>query len=162
MTANVKSSTVQVIEGPMPTATSVTGQMAIVQATQENSVTTQAVYRDAPRSVVQAANKQLILGPPAITNVKSSTVQVIEAPSADPTITSVTGQMVLAKSFTENSVTAQAIYVDNSGVQAKSVNKQLILAQTLTVRVSEVTIEVIGDSSITPPVPGQRVTRFFN
>lgn len=162
MVATVKSSTVQVIDGPQVAATLVTGQMATVPQGQENTVTAQAMYQDAPAVAAQAVTKTLLLGAPSVTSVKSSTIQIIDAPSVDPSVTLVTGQLATIQDNTENSVTAQAMYVDEPGSLAKAVTKTLILQPVVSTEVSNESLEVLADSTIIPPKPGQRLVWFFN
>ena len=162
MVATVKSSTVQVIDGPQVAATSVTGQMATVPQGQENTVTVQALYQDSPGVEAQAVTKTLLLGAPSVTSVKSSTIQIIDAPTVDPSVTLVAGQMATIQANTENSVTAQAMYIDQAGSAAKAVTKTLILQPVVSTEVSHEALEVLADSTIIPPKPGQRVVWFFN
>lgn len=162
MVATVKSSTVQVIDGPQVAATSVTGQMAAVQANQENTVTAQAMYQDTPTVIAQAATKTLLLGAPSVTSVKSSTIQIIDAPVTDSAVTLVAGQLASIQANQENSVTAQAMYADESASIAKAAAKTLILQPVITTEVSQAALEVLADSTINPPKPGQRVVWFFN
>lgn len=162
MTATVKSSTLQVIEGQAVGATLVTNQVGAVPSMVEATVTAQMVQGPSPLAVASSVSKQLILGAPAVTNVKSSTLQVLEASQTTPTATLVTNQIAATQTGVEASVTAQIVQAPVPGSAAQGVSKQLILGSTLFVTASELSVEVIGDSSITPPVPGQRVVRFFS
>lgn len=157
-TSNTKSNILQVIEAA-ENITSVTGQV-VVSTGDITSLTGQAILATTGTTTAEAITKLLVLAAPDTTTTKSNILQIIEATDPTPTVTSVTGQIVVTDSSEVTLVTAQTILAPIGVTSAKAVNKTFILQQVTSVQVSNVKLEVIGQSTITPPVPGTRVIWF--
>lgn len=96
--------------------------------------------------------------------VKSSTVQALEAPNTLISARAVTKQLILGKPeiTTVKSSTVQVLEAPIPGSLVQAVTKLLILEPVTSVEASQVSVEVLSKSTITPQEFGQRVVRFFN
>lgn len=130
--ANINSTSTQVLDS---------------EATSVTSLTSQVIVTDVSSTSVQNVEKYLLLAPPSISGVYSVSAQVLDSEVSSTTLTSVTSQVIL---------------IDSPASSAQEVSKQLLIQPVVTLTTQSVKMEVIGQSTIIPPVPGQETVWFFN